>query len=183
MAKDEKEHSFEVAVTGPGVAIKLPVSPTIANRVIATIMGSTFEATQSDPVARGSDRPAGVGGGAGGQGTRKTAREALNEAQAKRSFDKITAIGAMLMDNGAENFTTEDVRLQFKRASEALPMNFNRDMKSAVKVGWIAPDHDNADAYFVTQAGRDAIAGKFTGDARKSVSHKPKGKRNKKGIE
>lgn len=180
MAKEENEQQFEIAVTGPGVAIKLPADAAVAHRVISLLMGGPVGMPHTPGLATGHAAGAGPAGGDGSvKPSRTNPREALNEAQAKRSFDKITAIGAMLMDSGAENFTTDDMRVQFKRASEALPQNLNRDMRSAVKTGWIAVDDDSAGTFYVTQAGRDAIAKKFTGDARKTVG-KDKSKAKKK---
>ena len=55
---------------------------------------------------------------------------------------------------------------QFELASEPPPKNLSRDVDWAVKVGWIAPQQDDPDKYYITRSGREAVQRSFPDDLR-----------------
>jgi hypothetical protein len=95
-------------------------------------------------------------------------REFLNAHDAKRIPEKIAAIGEFLTRNGAADFSKDDVLKQFRVAREAMPANFHRDINWAIATGWIAEDAQNAGRFYVTQSGKKAVDGKFSGEVTKN---------------
>lgn len=87
-----------------------------------------------------------------------SAREALDRSGAKTNPEKIVALGRYVMQDGGETFKVEDVKTQFRRAREAPPGNFSRDLSTAVQAGWIA--QADGDEYYIT----NKIQGIFDGD-------------------
>jgi hypothetical protein len=100
--------------------------------------------------------------------TRLSLREYLNVHTAKRIPEKITAIGEYLTTNGAADFSKDEVLAQFRIAREAMPGNFNRDFNWAIATGWIAEDGQNPGRFYVTQSGKQAVEGNFSGDLTKN---------------
>jgi hypothetical protein len=102
----------------------------------------------------------------------------LDETQARRNPDKITAIGEYLSEHeGQGEFTRDDIKSRFKLAGEAAPANFGRDFAWAVSNGWIAEDHKNPGSFYVTKKGRDSIDARFAAEVTKGTRQKPSGRR------
>lgn len=125
----------------------------------------TFLNTEEDavPISVGLDAVAGVP--TAGPDSRKpagtgvgSAREALDISGARTNPEKIVALGQYVLQDGGETFKTEDVKAQFRRAREAPPANFSRDLSTAMKEGWIA--QGEGDEYYTTHK----IQGIFDGD-------------------
>lgn len=161
------EQEFSVTIVGPGVTIEKKVSAAQAGDIINLLMtGRTLSAVHG-AVGKTTvfDSPSNV---AGVQTRRTSLREFLDDHEATRNPDKITAIGAYVEQvEGKDGFTKEDVRLKFRSAGEAPPGNFGRDFTWAVQSGWIAEDPQHADTFFVTKKGRAAIDAKFSKDVQK----------------
>lgn len=174
MAETEKPQSYTLTLKGDGVSISREIDEITATAVIQAMMGSGIGA--ASPFNR--DRQASVPP----SGLRKSLREALDEAEAKRMPDKIVTIGEFLISQaGQEDFSKEDVRARFRAAGEAAPGNFGRDFAWTVSNGWVAEDPNNPGRYYVTQTGKAAIEAKFSGEVKKKSGFKPAGRRRRRG--
>lgn len=73
---------------------------------------------------------------------------------------KIVALAQL---SGAESFTSQDVRRWYKKFSQKLPQNLPRDIKEAVRRGWLEEEPAGSGEFYVTTDGREAFAAAFTG--------------------
>lgn len=175
MSEEKVEEAFEVAVTGTGVSVKKAVSGELAGYIVSLLMGGA-RADTSVSAGHGSIQNEVKGGqkkretpAAPGGGQRMSLREFMDATNAQRNPDKITAIGQYLIEHeGAEDFTRESVKAQFRIARETAPKNFPRDFNLAAASGWIAEDTKKPGHFYVTKTGRDAIEGKFATEIRRA---------------
>jgi len=97
-------------------------------------------------------------------------RSFLRESGAQRNPDKIVAIGAFLRDHlGWESFSRNDVRSQLRSSGARVPRNLTRDIKWAVSIGWIEEVPGNRGWYMVTEAGQEALDGRFSSEFRNAT--------------
>lgn len=191
MEEHRLEEMFTVSVDGAGVKIEKSVPAGVARDVINVLMGGPPASIGSYPAATlgigGSvastgfttGSPASVAGPVGGR--RISLREYLDESQASRNPDKITAIAEYLyVHESAELFTKDDIKGRFRSAGEAPPANFPRDFAWAVKNGWIAEEVKSPGSFYVTQKGRQAIANKFSDEVKKATAKSTR-RRSRKG--
>lgn len=122
----------------------------------AATFGDGGDTQSDDVVSRSDDR--GQDDADQSDGNRvASAREALDVSAAKTNPEKIVALGKYVMQDGTDTFKVEDVKTQFRRAREAAPANFSRDLGVALREGWLAETDDGE--YFVT----NKIEGIFDG--------------------
>jgi len=179
----------KVTLDGAGLKLEREVPKEIGEQIAVLIfsggaMGGSAGATGSSATALKGASGAGAAGPANlGSAAALSVREFLNGSDAKRSPDKIAAIGVYLKDhNHKDLFTKDDVQKGFEDAGEPVPGNLPRDVKWAVKAGWIAPKSGAAGQYYVTNTGRDAVAKKFPKDLLKKTRIEGGSKKtNKKG--
>jgi hypothetical protein len=114
---------------------------------------------------------AGLGGAPGGSGITprksktkqvETAREAIEVSGAKTNPEKILAVAAYILQDGADTFKAEDVKSQFRRAREPLPANFGRDLSAAISAGWISEDDNESGEYYLHGKTDGIFGGGFT---------------------
>lgn len=152
--------TYELRLTGGGVAVERQVSEAKALQIVSLVMGgepAPRAASTAPPSSRAAHR--------GSLAT--TVGECLDEVEAKRNLDKIVAIGAFLVDHlGKESFTRE-VKARFQHAGGTPSANFARGFSLAVSNKWIAQAPGSAGNYSVTNTGRKAIADNFAGETRK----------------
>jgi hypothetical protein len=163
------ETKFKVLVSGNGVSIDREVDAELARSIINILMGGPHvpPAGSSGPKAplnRQEHIPNHVT-----NERRMSLREYLDDAQAVRNPDKITAIAEYLSAEGTE-VTRDSVKSRFRAAGEAAPGNYPRDFAWAIKSGWIAEDPDRAGEYYVTQKGKKAIESKFSDEIKKATA-------------
>ncbi len=96
--------TYELRLTGGGVAVERQVSEAQALQIVSLVMGgepAPRAASTAPPSSRATHR--------GSLAT--TVGEYLDEVEAKRNPDKIVAIGAFLVDHlGKESSTREEVK-------------------------------------------------------------------------
>lgn len=85
-----------------------------------------------------------------------TPREALDGSGAKTNPEKLVAFAGLVLDEGKDTFTLEDVKPLFRRAREATPKNITRDLDGAVRSGWVA-DADEKGEYYLTKKALEAL--------------------------
>lgn len=102
---------------------------------------------------------------------RVSLREIISQSDATTNPQKITVIGHHLIEReGRETFTTTEVRLAFPRAGERPPRNFSRDVRDAVRAGYIAEDEQDKENYFITNTGLGYLRDGFPATDKKSSS-------------
>lgn len=89
-----------------------------------------------------------------------SAREAIDVSGATRNPEKIVALGAYVLQDGGDTFKADDVKAQFRRAREAAPGNFSRDLSTAIASGWVAEEVPGE--YYLTSKVEGIFAGGFT---------------------
>jgi hypothetical protein len=90
-------------------------------------------------------------------------REAIIESGAKTNVQKIVVLGSYIIDrDDTEEFGSNELKALFLKAGEPAPRNLARDMRDAVRSGYITSSLDKSDAYIVTNTGKKAISDSFT---------------------
>jgi hypothetical protein len=107
-------------------------------------------------------------------------REFLTTHEPKRIPEQIVTIACFLKTRRKKaSFTKEDLIKCFEEAEEGVPKNLVRDIKWTVKIGWIAPKTDQADAYYLTKTGQEAVNQKFPAEIRKKTKISKGGRKKK----
>jgi hypothetical protein len=176
-----KGETYKLTLEGGGLKVDREVDEAVALQILAAVMG-------------GGGVP--FGGPSGGirtaqvpprstlAGARLSLREHMDEFEPKRNPDKILAIAAYLTDTrGMETFTPEDVKKEFKNASEPVPANYSRDWKWTVSNAWIAKSDEEPGEFYITLTGREALAQKFSNDVKKSTRQTARRRRTRKKTE
>jgi len=166
---------FVVQVEGPGVDVKREVPVDVGLKVLALLFTGDLE-------FRGkAATPAGPKTGEKPETPRNSAnareedvvsvREYLNQHKPNRIPDKITTIGCYLKQHrGVSSFTKDDLVKAFEEAAEPIPKNLARDLKWAVRIGWIAPKPGEKGVYYVSNKGEQAVRQKFPEELLKKTS-------------
>ena len=105
----------------------------------------------------------------------------MDEFEPKRNPDKILAIAAYLVDTREKDtFTPDDVKKEFRNASEPVPANYARDWGWAVSNGWIAKADGEPGEFYITLKGRDALSQKFSDEVKKATKQTGRRRRTRK---
>jgi hypothetical protein len=165
---------YQIRLTGPGLSMERAVDGETAFQVLGLLLAPG--ATALGPgILTGGSGPAGVHSPR--QPTRIAVGEYVRSTGAKRYPDKILSIGAWLEDHqGVHSFTRDEVKAQFRNLGEPPPQNLSRDFQTAVSYGWLSPDSNQPNAYWVTNTGREAMAAQFAGDTKSRTRRRPKKK-------
>ena len=171
MESELTEELYELTLAGEGLNLNRKVPVAVARAIMNIVMGGQFDARPVRDL-RPELPPSRVDGGATGRSSeRQSLREYLDEHEAARNPDKITAIGNYLVEfEGCADFSRDEVKSRFRSAGEPPPGNYPRDFTWAMRAGWIAEDTNAPGRFYVTQKGRSAIAGKFSAEIKKSTA-------------
>jgi hypothetical protein len=171
---------FQVTVTGAGVELTRTVDQATAVNIIAIAIGGavakpSYSYSMTIPLSPSAGTPHGQGADEAGNDdqldSRITIGEYLDECNATKFPEKITAIGSFLeLKLGQQSFTRDEVKSQFRPAGEALPGNYSRDFNDAIAQRWIAEDANEKGQYFVTKTGKAAITAKFDRSIRRATA-------------
>jgi hypothetical protein len=152
--------TYKILLTGPGLSLERAVDGETAYQVV----GLLISPGGASPQPPATPMPGTAGAHSPRQPTRVAVGEYVRSTGAKRYPDKILTIGAWLEDHqGVHSFTRDEVKAQFRNLGEPAPQNISRDFQTAVSYGWLSPDSAQANAYWVTNTGREAIAAQFSG--------------------
>lgn len=170
------EELYTVSIRGNGIEVEKSVPAHVARQVINAVMGGAVSDSASVS-GKHAD-----GASAASSGARRTSlREFLEESQARRNPDKITAIAEYVFQfEEIELFTKEDIRGRFRLSGEAAPANYPRDFTWAVKNGWISEDPKSPASFYVTQKGRNAIENKFSSEVKRGTPQPTARRRSRK---
>ncbi len=108
-------------------------------------------------------------------------REAILDSGAKTNAQKIVILGQYIADrDGSDEFSPSELKTLFVKAGEPAPRNLARDMRDAVRAGYVTESLDTTGAYVVTNTGRKAIADGFKGASKSSRPKSSNGKSSAK---
>ena len=182
---DDTDGSYRVTIDGPGVRIQREVTDDIARQLVIAVMAS---AESADSIATTAAQPATPGSmvtapiPTEGEGPDLSLREFMDTALPKRNPDKLTAIAVFLKRHRATpTFKPAALEKGFEDAAEPKPGNLPRDIKWAVKNGWIAPSSETPGSYYVTSAGEQAVEERFPPDLLKRTGAERGKKRTRSG--
>jgi len=89
-------------------------------------------------------------------------REAIMETGAKTNAQKIVVLGSYILErDSTDEFSSGELKSLFLKAGEPAPRNLSRDVRDAVRAGYIAESFDKSDSYIVTNTGRKAASDGF----------------------
>lgn len=175
-----KGETYNLTLTGGGLSVNREVDEATAFQILAVVMG-------------GATLPRVTSGGSGGAHAvdlprsrppaagRLSLREHMDEFEPKRNPDKILAIAAYLTDTREmDTFTPDEVKKEFRNASEPVPANYSRDWNWAVANGWIAKADDEPGEFYITLRGREALTQKFSADVKKATKQTSRRRRPRK---
>jgi hypothetical protein len=155
--------AYKIRLTGPGLSLERAIDGETAYQVV----GLLISPGGAPPQNRTTHWPRGAGAHSPQQPTRVAVGEYVRGTGAKRYPAKILSIGAWIEDHqGVQSFTRDEVKAQFRNLGEPPPQNMSRDFQTAVSNGWLSPDSTQANAYWVTNTGREAIAAQFAGETK-----------------
>jgi len=176
MSQKEEDQAFTVRVTGPGVTLERNIPEAAALSLINSILSGSIADSGSTVVTALTPEPQAPPPPTGRPAV--SLREYLEDAEATRNPDKITAIGAYIMKHQSqEEFARKEVVQGFRQAGEPSPRNITRDWSWAIRIGWIAEDPNSPKMFYVTNKGFEAIANKFSLEIRKKSALPQKRKR------
>ena len=95
---------------------------------------------------------------------RVSLREFINmlEPRPKTSVEWITAFAYyMKYYENKHTFSSKEIKEYFKAAGEPIPSNIPRDLKNALRRGYIALDRESK-SYYITRLGEEFIRGKMS---------------------
>lgn len=162
---------FRLSLKGEGISVDREIDGGAAMQIFSIVMGGV--------PAPGAPGTRGIRSHVPGTPA-PSIREKLDEALAKRWPDKIVVVAQHLHDTGETSFSKADVRNQLTAAREGKPGNYDRDFGWTVQIGWLAPNHDDPNQFYVTQKGREAIKAQFSKEVKRATSHPKASRRRKK---
>ena len=150
---------YRVKLEGEGLVLEREVTKDIGQRIAVLVLTGVADSPHISPrKLPPTDQVAQLET----QSANLSLREFILTHEPKRSPDKIAVIGVYLKDHAhTESFGREDLEEAFQTAGEAVPGNLSRDVKWAVRTGWIAPKPGTKNRYYVTNSGREAVIQRF----------------------
>jgi hypothetical protein len=153
MMADAPGEDFALTLTGDGISIEKRVSKEVALAVVAAVLGNG--PTPATAAHRDTDQRRVFG-------PASSPREFLRESHASTNPQKIATFGYYVCQHEAkENFSTEDLKEQFRKAHEVIPRNVSRDLGTAIKMGWVHEVPDKRGRYYMTNTGMQLVETKF----------------------
>lgn len=114
-------------------------------------------------------------------------REAILSADAKTNTQKILVLGAYIVQrDNTDEFAATELKTLFIKAGESAPRNLSRDIREAVKAGYITESLNSSDSFIVTNTGYKTLEDGFFTEGSKGQTRTRKkisGKRNIKTPE
>lgn len=150
---DASDEDFALTLTGDGISIDKRVSKEVALAVVAAVLSNgPVPATAPHREAEPRQLPAPA----------SSPREFLKESGCSTNPQKIAALGYYTCQlEGKENFSTEDLKEQFRKAHEPIPKNVSRDLGVAIKGGWLHEAPGKRGRYYMTNTGMQLVETRF----------------------
>ena len=151
---------YKLKLSGPGITIDQAVTQALAQKIVLAVFGADALTAASTPVTPAAVlRPPASGGGHD-----LSIAEFVSEAKAGTAPEKIAAFASFMKQHEKkETFTKAELEQAFEAAADTIPGNLHRDVKAAVRLGWIAPTSGQKGSYYVTGTGTRLVGSKFEG--------------------
>jgi len=157
------DEASKVTVEGPGIQVSRGVDESQLLAIMRILLSSEPIAGPVPTVPPVSQRT--------------SLSEFFRQVSPKRYPDKIVTIAYYLQAKLAQaSFTTDEIKPQFKHVGEPAPANFSRDVRWAIKNGWLARDSEDPGRYYVTGAGIRAVESGFPEDVTKATGFESPGR-------
>jgi hypothetical protein len=170
---------FKLELTGPGINIKKEISQDLSQKIVLLIFS---ENRDENVIPESAPHSINIQTETHSQHSSPShsLREFIIEHDAQRVPDKITAIGQYINKyRNTKNFNRANLIKLFEEAGEPVPKNISRDIKWALKIGWISGCSDNKSNFWVTNSGIKAIDDNFSIETKRKSRFASKTKRNK----
>jgi hypothetical protein len=176
----DSQEKYRVKVEGPGLNLDREISPEVVGKIVMLIIAGSSAQTFQDRTGQYLTINETISNDL--QAPSLSVREYMDIHQPKRNPDKITAIGCFLNEYRAKStFTKSDLEILFQEAAEPIPGNLPRDLKWAIRAGWVAVKPDDKSVFYVTKKGVDVVAKNFPKNILKKTPTVPmSSKRGKK---
>ncbi len=156
---------YHIKISGPGIELEREVPREVGDQIVVLALTGTsplLGETKGLPATTGSPGREFAAKATGPATTPVSIREFLLGVSARRNPDKITAIGRYIkLYCGQDSFTEDDLIDMFSAAAEPFPKNLPRDIKWAVRAGWIAQHPGEGGRYYITNQGILAVDQRF----------------------
>lgn len=164
---------YQLLITGPEFHLGTQLDQAQLQLLLKAIMIQADLSQNSDPAKAQEEKLASFNTPTSGGNLSNpvTLSSYFEQAKVKRIPDKITTCAHYLKVHKNQNFFTKrDIVLAFEQAMETLPKNLSRDLAWAEKIGWIAQSKEQAEAYYLTRTGQEAVQAQFPSELRKKTS-------------
>lgn len=159
------DDTYTIKIEGEGINLSYQIDSVQFARIFLIIKGqTTANPSPSISPSLSTGKIAGQNNTLQSQSlTPISIREFLNVSRAQTNTQKIATFAVFLRDYmDYKTIPTEELKKQFENAAEQPPKNFSRDLKNALKYGWIAESTSGPGNYFITSTGEKAVESKFT---------------------
>ncbi len=168
---------YHIKLTGPEMTLDCDISHDIASRIMMVVL---TKGAAGLPDLKEKKNKSESDLGQDDDNLEHSLREFLTTHEPKRIPEQIATIAYFLKTKRKkQSFTKDDLTKCFEEAEEGVPKNLVRDIKWTVKIGWIAPKTDQADAYYLTKTGQDAVSQKFPAEIRRKTKISKGGRKKK----
>ena len=167
------KNEFVVKVEGPGVNIERKVPSGFAKKVILALLDENSSLLDSSPGDQETQKitPEAKQSTSAEENPELSIREFFDKHKPKRNVDKIATIALYLREHQEKDrFSKEDIPYWFEKAAEPVPKNIPRDIKWAVKNGWVSATNGDNELYYLTTTGAEAVQEKFPEEVVKNTS-------------
>jgi len=155
---------YKITIKGPSVNVDQEVSEEEAKRFLVALFSGKAPGAPAhrhdNSLQHVTDEPDG-----------DSLATYIRSSNAKSGPEKITAIASFLKKHRTmTTFDRQVLERSFSEAAESVPKNIPRDLKMAVKSGWIAVKPGEVGTYYVTGGGQQAILARFDDNPRRRAA-------------
>ncbi len=152
---------YSIKVSGPGIELEREVPREVGDQIVVMALTGVLPSLGEIKDLAAAQAPAGrelAPKAAGLLSATVSIRDFMLDVLARRNPDKITAIGRYLkLYCGQDSFSEDDLVDMFSAAAEPFPKNLPRDLKWAIRAGWIAQQPGQGGRYYITNPGIMAV--------------------------
>lgn len=140
---------YKVSIKGPGVSIDQDITPNQAGKIIPIILTPSLVVSGNLELLEPTEPD---------NTSHLSIREYLNEKKPQTKPEKILVISKYLIEYaGYKVVSPEEIRIQFEKAYEPIPKNFSRDLRVALRSGWLTESSEEPGKFFVTNLGNQRL--------------------------
>lgn len=157
----KKIEKVKISIQGGGLSYQGELDQKVAGQIVALCLSSMVsqDGSQAYPEVISKNPNA-----------TESASEYYNRYSPTRNPDKILTLAGYIKNvRGSDSFHPNEIKSLLRDVAEVLPANFTRDIKSTIKLGWIAPDPAKKKNFYVTNTGFKILLEGFPKELSESV--------------